>query len=184
MPSEWDLIEKAKSGDQQALAELVESCWQPLYRFICRKTGRQDEAQDIVQETFYRAFRSLGSFHRTDARFSTYLGKVAENIIYDSWRKNRRTPPAETDASVWERLDGGGNPADHVLRRESDARIAACLAELPEEQRRVVELRILLGLPVRETADHMGKSEAAVKMLQQRALKTLRDLLMQKGELS
>ena len=86
MPSEWDLIEKAKNGDKAALTELVSNCWQPLHRFIAHKMGSADEAQDVTQETFYRAFRSLSNYKKTDSRFTTYLGRIATNLITDMWR--------------------------------------------------------------------------------------------------
>ena len=92
MPSEWDLIEKAKAGDRDALGEIVANCWQPLYRLISCKIGNPEEAQDIVQETFYRAFRSLSAYQKSDAHFSTWLGRIALNLITDMWRKKGRSP--------------------------------------------------------------------------------------------
>ena len=181
MSSEWELIEKAKGGDQAALGELVDECWQPLFRFIAQKLGNVDEAQDVVQETFYRAFRSLGSYKKTDSRFTTYLGRIATNLITDMWRKKGRSTVNIDFNDYQDRLAGGENPADSLIELEKKQALTAALTELPPDQRQVIEYRILAGLPVREVSIAMNKSEAAIKMLQQRALKNLREKLLAKG---
>ncbi|HWR30599.1 MAG TPA: RNA polymerase sigma factor [Negativicutes bacterium] len=183
MPSEWELIEKAKTGDRDALGELVADSWQPLYRFISYKTGNSEESQDIAQETFYRAFRSLSSYQRTESLFSTWLGRIAMNLITDIWRKKGRTPIINDINEHESELSGGENPADALICQETQDTLVALLCELPEEQRRVIELRIIAGLPVKEAATAMNKSEAAIKMLQQRALKSLREKLLDRGVL-
>ena len=181
MPSEWELIEKAKAGDKTALGDLVSDCWQPLYRFVSYKLGSTDEAQDITQETFFRAFRSLSSYQKTDSRFGTYLGRIANNLITDLWRKKGRTPVIQDISNQQELLSGGENPVETLVTLETKETLAVLLAELPLEQRQVIEYRILAGLPVKEVANAMDKSEAAVKMLQQRALKNMREKLLAKG---
>ena len=181
MPSEWELLEKAKAGDRDALGEIVAECWQPLYRFISYKTGNLEEAQDLVQETFFRAFRSLASYQKTDARFSTWLGRIATNLITDEWRKKGRTPLNSELGERQNELTGGEDPFDILVNQETKEMLAALLTKLPDEQRRVIELRILAGLPVKDTSIAMNKSEAAVKMLQQRALKNLREMMADRG---
>lgn len=183
MPVEWELIEKAKTGDRTALNEIVAECWQPLFRFISYKIGSPEEAQDIAQETFYRAFRTLGAYQKTDALFSTWIGRIATNLITDIWRKKGRSPITNDISDHLNDLPGGENPVETVVNQETRETLAALLDELPDEQRQVIELRILAGLPVREAAVAMEKSEAAIKMLQQRALKNLRDKLQDRGAL-
>ncbi len=183
MPSEWELIEKAKNGDSQALREIVTDCWQPLYRFVSAKTGNSEDAQDLVQETFFRAFRSLSSYHQTETRFSTWLGRIATNLITDMWRKNGRAPLIYPITEPQNELPGGEDPAEAVINSETKELLATLLNKLPTEQQQVIELRILAGLPVKDVAIAMNKSEAAVKMLQQRALKNLREMLLAQGAL-
>ena len=183
MPAEWELIEKAKTGDRNALNEIVAECWQPLYRFISFKTGNPEEAQDIAQETFYRAFRTLNAYQKTDALFSTWIGRIATNLITDLWRKKGRSPIMNDISEHLHELPGGENPAETIVNRETRETLVTLLTELPDEQRRVIELRILAGLPVKEVATAMDKSEAAIKLLQQRALKNLRAKLQDRGAL-
>ena len=183
MPSEQELIVKAKNGDHDALTQIVSDCWHPLYRFISYKTGKPEEAQDIVQETFFRAFRSLSSYQVTETKFSTWLGRIAANLITDAWRKQGRTPELRNLDEARNKSSGGSDPAEQVIQAETREKLAALIQELPPEQRQVIEMRILAGLSLKEAATAMNKSEAAVKMLQQRALKALRAKMLEQGVL-
>lgn len=172
------LIDKAQAGDRDALNELVSIYWYHIYRFVSYKTGSPEDAQELTQETFYRAFRSLPKFRKTNATFKTYLSNIALNLVRDFWRKQGRSPTFVDIANYQETGAEDDQPARHAITSEHREAIAKVLQELPNDQRQVIELRIIVGLPVRETASAMGKSEAAVKMLQQRALKALRVLLI------
>ena len=181
MPDEAQLIEKAQAGDQEALSALVSKCWQPLFRFISYKTGSPEDAQEITQETFFRAFRSLSSFQKSDTKFATYLGRIASNLITDLWRKKGRSPQVSDISDHQNHLMDGSDPSEEAISHEQRELIASALKELSAEQRQVIELRIIAGLPLKETATAMDKTEAAIKMLQQRALKNLRNLLLVRG---
>lgn len=184
MPVEQELIDKAKAGDRVALNEIVIQCWQPLYRFVSYKTGNPEDAQDLVQETFFRAFRALSSYTATDNRFSGWLNRIATNLITDNWRKKARSPVDIHISLNADNFPAKSDPAEEVVNEETRKALAEMLNELPDDQRRTVELRILAGLPVRDTALALKKSEAAVKMLQLRALKTLREKLLSRGVLT
>lgn len=175
------LISKAQTGDRDALNELVSIYWHPVYRFVTYKTGLPEEAQELTQETFFRAFRSLPGYRKTTATFKTYLFHIALNLIRDYWRKQGRSPTLVDIADVQEAGSAADQPDVQALQLERREVIAKALRELPGDQRRTIELRIMAGLPVKDTAVAMGKSEAAVKMLQQRALKSLRVLLIDTG---
>ena len=175
------LLDRAQSGDREALNELVALYWHPVYRFVAYKTGNPEDAQELTQETFYRAFRALPAFRRQEAAFLTYLNHIALNLIRDFWRKKGRTPHTVDWADVQDAATTDDGPDVQAIRLERREALAKVLLLLPVEQRQTVELRIIAGLPVRDTALAMGKSEAAIKMLQQRALKSLRMLLLQHG---
>jgi RNA polymerase sigma-70 factor (ECF subfamily) len=182
MPDDYILITKAQTGDREALNQLVSCYWQPIYRLVAYKTGNLDEAQEITQETFLRAFRSLPRYQSTGASFKTYLTRIAIHLIYDAWRKKGRSPQI-TDLNEYPELSAAEDhqpeiQAAHQERREI---LTSVLNKLPDDQRQAVELRIIAELSVKQTAAAMKKSEAAVKMLQQRALQNLRKLLLQSG---
>lgn len=176
------LITKAQEGDREALDTLVSSYWQPIYRFIYSKLGNEDDAKEITQDTFMKAFRSLPQYKIQDVSFKSYLGRIAINSVTDFWRKKGRTPQSVNITEYQESiLDKRENPEEHTLRLEGQEQIANLVESLPEEQRETVKLRVILGLSIRDVAMQMNKTESAIKMLQQRALKNLRKMCLDVG---
>ena len=179
---ESNLIGRARQGDQEALSGLFSRNWQPVYRLICLKTGNVDDAQELAQETFLKAFRALPDYRDVGASFKAYLSRIALNLVTDYWRKKGRTLQTVDLADYQEPAAGTDHqPEIQAIASETRQAITGAVALLPAEQRQAVELRIIAGLSVQETARIMEKSEAAVKMLQQRGLKNLRRLLEEKG---
>jgi RNA polymerase sigma-70 factor (ECF subfamily) len=178
--TERQLIVAAQGGDKTALNELLTQHWQPMVQFVAYKVGNQQDAQDIAQETFLRAFRALPRYEERNATFRTYLGRIALNLIADHWRRLGRIPQS-VDVADYRGLleDSSYQPEELAVKSERQREVAVALAQLPQEQRRVVELRLLSGLSVHETAMKMMKTEAAIKMLQQRALANLRKLFQE-----
>lgn len=183
MPDNENLIiAQAQDGDRTALNTLVTSHWPSIYRLALAKTGNPEEAQEIAQDTFLRALAALPRYKETNAAFKTYLSRIAINLITDYYRKRGRTPQVVDITEYSEPLtDTGVRPEDAAVNAERREEVARMLGLLPAEQQQVIELRIIQGLAVADTARIMGKSGAAVKMLQQRALKKLKDLFAENG---
>lgn len=176
------LIKKAQDGDREALDTLVSYYWQPMYRLIYSKLGNEDDAKELTQDTFMKAFRSLPRYKVLDVSFKSYLGRIAINLVTDFWRKKGRTPQITNITDYQESiLDVRENPEEYTLRLEGQEQIANLVENLPEEQRQTVKLRVILGLSVRDAAIQMNKTESAIKMLQQRALKNLRKMCLDIG---
>ncbi|MBC8014137.1 MAG: RNA polymerase sigma factor [Sporomusaceae bacterium] len=182
MTDENILIIKAKDGDREALDTLVSYYWQPIYRLIYSKLGNDDDAKELTQDTFMKAFRSLPQYKILDVSFKSYLVRIAINLVTDFWRKKGRTPQIANITEYQESiLDIRENPEEYTLRLEGQEQIANLVESLPEEQRQTVKLRVILGLSVRDAAMQMNKTESAIKMLQQRALKNLRKMCLDIG---
>lgn len=177
MLNENILINKAKLGDKDALNQLVGFYWKPVFRTAFYKVGNQEDAQEITQEAFIRAFRSLPQYQIAGSPFKAYLDRITLNLVADYWRKKGRVPQVVDIGGIDPPAAAGELPEARAISRETSGEIAAAIKQLPEEQRRTIELRIIAGLSVKAVAEALGKSEAAVKMLQQRALKNLRSLL-------
>lgn len=173
------IISKAQEGDCAALNALVVSHWPYIYRLALSKTGNPDDAQEIAQDTFLRAFSALPRYKQTNATFKTYLFRITLNLITDYYRRRGHAPHV-VDIEEYGAVirDTSIQPDEAVLNAERQLEVIKLLALLPDEQRRVIELRIIQGLAVVDTARLMGKSDAAVKMLQQRALKKLKEYLV------
>ncbi|HWR06855.1 RNA polymerase sigma factor [Sporomusa sp.] len=176
------MIAKAREGDRAALNALVSSHWPSMYRLALAKTGNPEDAQEIAQDTFLRALAALPRYKETNATFKTYLSRIALNLIIDYYRKRGRAPQVVDIAEYNEPIiDPDSRPEESAVNAEWRGEVLGLLARLPAEQRQVIELRIIQGLSVADAARIMGKSGAAIKMLQQRALKKLKDLFTEHG---
>jgi len=173
------MLEKAKllraqEGDIKSIEEICSSTWEPLYRFIYHLVQNREEAEDITQETYVRALSKVQSGDTGIDRYVSYLKAVSLNIVRDRWRRKKRRgitisldDAKPVDAAV-------ENAEAEVLQRDF---IESALNKLNEEQRSVIELRILKGYSVAETAKIMDKKDGTVRVIQYRALKNLAALM-------
>jgi RNA polymerase sigma-70 factor (ECF subfamily) len=182
--SDRDLMARLAAGDREALAPLMERHYPRLYRLALSYVRNPEDALDVVQETFVKAFRKADRWDgSTEA--GPWLSRVAVNQSIDRWRRNRRrqatfTPLAEGDHD--ESLAAGGpDPDRRVLRREMRDRLAMALEDLPERQRAVVVLRHYQEMSLDEIAQTLGMRLGTVKSTLHRALGRMRTGL--RGEL-
>jgi RNA polymerase sigma-70 factor (ECF subfamily) len=165
---------RARNGDLESIEEICASTWEPLYRYIYYKVQNREEAEDITQETFVKAISYMQKGSTSIEKYVSFLKTVSLNVIRDKWRKKKRRG---TDINL-----DDVNP--EVISLEDSTEISAqrelikdALGRLSEEQRKVIELRILKGYTVIETARNMNKTEGAVRALQYRALQALSIIL-------
>ena len=157
---------------------LVDSHSRPVFRLAFRMTGNEQDAEDIVQETFLRAYRALDRFD-PQAQVSTWLYAIASNCAIDLLRRRkRRGPQVELDR------DGHAEPAGaepgperRAVHRELGARVQAELGRLAPKERVAFTLRHFEDLSIREIADLMGTPEGSVKNNIFRAVRKLRAAL-------
>ena len=182
MTDEKILITKGKDGDREALNTLVLRYWQPIYRLVFCKIGNEEDAKEITQDTFMKAFRSLPHYKDLGLPFKSYLTRIAINLVTDFWRKKGHAPQmvhsTEFQQSIIDRRE---NPEEYTLRLEGEEQIGNLVESLPREQCQAIKLRIILGLSVRDAAMEMNKTEPAIKMLQLRGLKNLRKMCLDIG---
>jgi RNA polymerase sigma-70 factor (ECF subfamily) len=182
--SDRDLMVRLAEGDREALAPLMERHYPRLYRLALSYVRNPDDALDVVQETFVKAFQKADRWDgSTEA--GPWLSRVAVNQSIDRWRRNRRrqatfTPLAEGahDESL---AAGGPDPDRRVLRREMRDRLSAALEGLPDRQRAVVVLRHYQEMSLDEIAQTLGMRLGTVKSTLHRALGRMRTGL--RGEL-
>lgn len=169
--AEAELLKQALQGNGDALEEIVRLSWWDLYRFVYGHVQNREEAEDVTQETYARLLAAMPRL-RAEGALSGLLRTIAVNIIRDRWRRRRVRGPSLP-------LDLAPQPAGPDETAQSIRRMAIrdALARLPDDQRRVIELRILQGYSLRETAEMTDKTEAAVRSLQFRGLRRLAGLL-------
>ncbi|MEG6584794.1 RNA polymerase sigma factor [Dendrosporobacter sp. 1207_IL3150] len=182
MKDENLLITKAQTGDREALNTLISYYWQPIYRLVYSKLGNEDDAKEITQDTFMKAFRSLPRYEILNIPFKHYLVKIAVNLVNDFWRKTGRSPQLLDITEYSEAImDKAEKPEEYTIRLEGEKQIFNLVDSLPDEQRQTIQLRVISGLSIRDAAIKMNKTESAIKMLQQRALKNLRNMCLNIG---
>lgn len=179
--SERELVDRARSGDEDAFAELVRTNTGQIYRMLLRIVGSSAGAEDAAQETFVRAWRALPSF-RGDARFSTWLYRIAMNEAnrYMARASQKRELPTE---DVLEDVpDLRADPAVAYESGEVGAELERLLAELPPDYRAAVVLRDVEGLTNEEAAEVLGLHVRNFKSRLHRGRMTLRHGLEQLEE--
>ncbi|KAA0943189.1 MULTISPECIES: sigma-70 family RNA polymerase sigma factor [unclassified Pseudomonas] len=159
--SEDDLIQRAVTGNRQAFAALVGSHQARVFHFIRRLLGCSDEAADLTQETFIRAFQALPRW-RPEARFQTWLLQIARNAALDTLRKRRRhaEDPLEDHAEL---VDPAPSPLKQLESGRRLMLLERLLAGLPQEQREILLLREVEGLSYDELAATLQINTGTVK---------------------
>ncbi len=165
--AEAALVARARV-DRRAFAPLYERYLDPVYRYCHRRLGNREAAEDATSLVFAKALTALPAYR--DGSFGGWLFAIAHNVVADAHRRRRPDQPLE---AVGDPPDAAPSPEDLALAADERRAIRALLARLPEDQRHVVELR-LAGLTGAEIASVLGRSVAAVKMLQLRAMTRLR----------
>ncbi|MDR1988628.1 MAG: sigma-70 family RNA polymerase sigma factor [Acidobacteriaceae bacterium] len=173
-----DLVARSLGGDQESFNQLILRWERPIYALAYRTLGREEEARDVCQETFLRAYRSLPGF-RGQAKFSSWLYRIALNLCRDFLRRERRAPIVHMpeDVDLME-LAVAAEPSesieDLVTRKDLSRHVAKAMKRLPDEQRTAIVLKEYHGLTFQEIADLQGCPLSTVKTRLYQGLTVLR----------
>jgi RNA polymerase sigma-70 factor (ECF subfamily) len=173
-----ELVARSMGGDLDSFNQLVLRWERPIYALAYRVIGREEDARDVCQETFLRAFRALGGF-KGQAKFSSWLYRITLNLCRDWIRRERRQPLAQTPEGV-DLVELAGEAEDTesveelVARKEIGAAVSKAMALLPEEQRTAIVLKEYHGLTFQEIADMLGCPLSTVKTRLYQGLTVLR----------
>lgn len=188
MKPEWELVQRARQGDEECFAALVEQNQGRIYNLALRMVGNPDDAAELCQEAFLNAWKGLGKF-QGDSSFATWLYRLTSNVCIDFLRKEKRRSTLSMTVSLDD--DGEAQQADlpderfsphaEAERRERQDTLRAGLAALSEEHRKVLILRELEGLSYGEIAQLLDLEEGTVKSRIARARLALRKYLIQSG---
>jgi RNA polymerase sigma-70 factor, ECF subfamily len=174
-PDDDALVQQAQEGDADAFRGLVERHSARIFRLAWRITGDEALAEDAVQETFLRAYRSLPRFDAR-SRFGTWLHRIAVNTAIEAMRKNRTRP--ETILEDPEPLPSPEpGPERAALSQEIQRSVRTALGELSPMERTAFVLRHFEGRPLAEICRHLGLRESAGKQAIFRAVRKLRRVL-------
>jgi RNA polymerase sigma-70 factor, ECF subfamily len=174
-----ELIAACRKGDHLAFEEVVRLTYRHAYTQALRLVGDRQEAEDVTQEAYLRAFRGLSGF-RGDARFETWLYRIVANAAMSHLRRNRRfaTLVSEPEDEARDAAQDTGL-AERAADRDA---LEWALAGLSPALRTVVLLKDVYGLSCQEIGDELGVSEGAVKVRLHRARRRLKDALYPSGD--
>ncbi len=176
-----DLLTRAHQFDEEALAELHETFYPVVYRFVRFRLEDEQLVEDITSEVFLRLLDALRQERKSVRDIRGWLLGTASNLIYDHLRRKYRHPIEELDQH--EDLPDDLHPETIVESDMANQMIRQCVKELTEDQQKVLSLRFSQGMSIGETAKIVHKSVNAVKVLQYRALSSLRRMLELKKDL-
>src|SRR4051812_41984252 len=161
--------ERARAGDKEALRFLYLRYSDPVFTYLCSLLGDEHAAEDVTQTVFSRLAMRLQRYRAGEAPFGTWIRRVAHNAAIDHMRAQRLVPQEEI-------YDSGASFEDVAPERREALRGA--LRTLPEDQREVVVLRLMVGMSASEVGERLGRSEPAVHALQHKGRRRLRNELV------
>lgn len=162
-----ELAARARAGDRQAFALLVRRHQERVFRFVLRMLGSRDEAMDLTQDAFLKAWNALPGW-RPEARFATWLFQIARNATLDLLRRRQLVEfvPLDADApgeAAFEPRDAAPLPEERLADQQRIGLLERALAALPAEQREILLLRELEDMSYAEIAATLGINEGTVK---------------------
>lgn len=172
---EESLVHRAKKGEEQAFARLYEAHFDRIYRYVALKIGDRIEAEDMAQQVFVNAYKSLPNFRWQKTPVSAWFFRIAHNLVVDYLRRKTKQPSVPLDESL---ASGGDDPAEMAEYSLDVEKLSLALKKLTEAQREVISLRFAGGLPIAEVAKIMGKTQGAIKALQHSAIIALRKVMV------
>jgi RNA polymerase sigma-70 factor (ECF subfamily) len=183
-----ELVARSRAGDVESFNQLIVRWERPIYALAYRMLGREEDARDVCQDTFLRAYRALPGF-KGQAKFSSWIYRIALNLCRDWIRRQRRNPVSQMpeDVDPGEIAAAAGTTEsieDLVARRELGALVGEAMGALSEEQRTAIILEEYHGMTFQEIADMQGCPLSTVKTRLYQGLSQLRRHLVQQGQLT
>ena len=182
-----ELVARAGAGDQEAFEQLVRDNQNRVYSLAVRLVGDREEAADLAQEAFLRAWQGLAAF-QGDSSFATWIYRLTTNVCIDYLRRKKRRQEVEPAVSLddedsgWaEPADAGQDPQRKLEEAERGRALSRGLERLPEHQRQVLVMRELSGLSYQEIGAATGLDLGTVKSRIARARLALRKILLEDG---
>ncbi len=177
-PDDSALVAACQKGDQAAFSELVRRYQRGVYRVAYALTRNPSDADDLAQETFVRAWGAIGRFELGQPLYP-WLARIATNQAYSLFRHRKRRPETPLEPLLEAGMQWGAvdDPADHAARSEHGAHLRACFAQLTEEHKTVLALRVLRDLPYERIAEALGIPVGTVMSRLSRARAELKRLM-------
>lgn len=169
MHDELELLKRARAFDKEALALIHDRYYQSIYRYLSFRIADSQTAEDMASEVFTRFLSAIKDRHSPPNTIRGWLFGAAQNVLKEQYRKQRQMNLTELDETV----AGGQSPEQRLEQRADKEALREAMADLTPEQQSVLALRFGYGMPIKDVAETVNKSEGSVKMLQVRAIAAL-----------
>lgn len=176
------LVDKARLQDREAFGRIYDMYYERIYRFAYYKVCNISDAEDIAAQTFTGALRTIANFKWTGSSFDSWLFRIAHNVTVDTYRRNGRAKFEPVDDHLT--IAAASDTSAEAIGRAEHARVRKLIDRLPEEQRRVLILKFIVGMSNKEVGAAIDKTAGAIKALQFRGLNALRATLREEGDFS
>ncbi|MCP4424268.1 MAG: sigma-70 family RNA polymerase sigma factor [Chloroflexi bacterium] len=170
MQDELILLNRARSLDREALEQIHDMYYVPIFRYIAFRVNEHELAEDLTSDVFTRLLNALQDHTAPQKTLRGWLFSVASRVVKDHYRKQYRRPQVALDDSIPSPTGGPDQQVESMLTNEN---LRQAVTELTENQQQVIALRFGFEMSIREVAQTTGKSEGAIKMLQARAIAAL-----------
>jgi RNA polymerase sigma-70 factor, ECF subfamily len=167
------LLEQAGQGVDTAFTELYDLFFEKIYRFTYFRVGHKEVAEDLSEDVFIKAFKNLGTLKKTQS-FESWLYQIARNKIIDYYRAKKQVIPLD---EIEHTLEYETNVVDIVSLEAQQKIFVKLLKELTDEQQTVIKLKFLEDMDNSTIAEHMNKTEGAIRVIQHRAISRLKELI-------
>ena len=171
-----DLIRRAQDGETIVVSEIYDRYQRSIFRYLYYRVGDQQTAEDLTSEVFLRMIEKISMYQEQRTSFQAWLFQIARNLSIDHYRKMK----ARNTASLEEdHPEMGEQPLELINRELTSEKLCQALVELPGNQRDVIVMRFVVGMPILEVAETLHKTEDSIKGLQRRALIALKEILIE-----
>ena len=179
MQNELLLLDRARSLDDDALTQIHDAYYVAIYRYISFRIADQHVAEDLTSEVFVRFLHALRDKQAPRNSLRGWLYGTASNVVKEQYRRQKKMQYTELHDQI---ASGHASPEQQIEAKASRQKLSEAMSNLTADQQQVLALRYGFGMPIRELAETMGKSEGAVKMLRARAVTALSGLLSKQNE--
>lgn len=180
LEAEKHYIQEAKKGDKEAFGTLYDHYLPQIYRFILFKVNGKAEAEDLTHEVFLSAWQNMPGYRMKGFPFSSWLYQIARNAVIDSYRTAKRHVQIEmVDENTLQTIPSGQDAVNTALEME---KVTHCIRQLRSDYQDIIIMRFIEEMGNDEIAAALDKSEGAVRLMQHRAMKDLKELYHNQNE--
>ncbi len=172
-----EIIRQAKKGDKKAFEKLYQVHYVPVFRYVYLRIQDKMQTEDIVQEVFMKVYKSIENYQDQGKNPLAYFFTIARNKVIDFYRK-KKSVSLDENLAVFEQLEGKRDNPEALFEQNEKAKVVnLAIQRLNDTQKEVIILKYINGFDNDQIAQMLGKKEDAIRQIQHRALKCLKEIL-------